>query len=318
MAASARSPQGPPLDLEPIRFSLDDCLSTIVRILTQRIQAEGLTFALEVAEDVPRHLFGDRDRLLQVLLNLVGNAVKFTPAGGSVWLHVRIAARVAEQALLRFDVRDTGIGIAADERKAIFEPFTQARVTEARKAGGSGLGLAIASRLAELMQGTLSLESEPGRGSCFSFTACFGLWQPEPAPEPATSIARAPLVAEDNQINQMAAARLLILDGHMCTVAGNGAEALRLLESQTFDAVLMDVQMPVMDGLVAAREIRRREQETGQHVYIIAVTASATTEVVAECTASGMDHYVSKPLRIDALRDALRVAQDRARGQQRP
>ncbi len=313
------------LDLEPIRFSLDDCLVTLVRILTLRIQAEGLTFALDVAGDVPRHIFGDRDRLLQVLLNLLGNAVKFTPAGGSVWLRVRVSSRAAEQALLRFEVHDTGIGIAAEEQKIIFEPFTQVPATEARKMG-SGLGLAIVSKLVMLMQGTLSLESEPGRGSCFSFTARFGLWQPELAPEPSASIVRAPaaisaslriLVAEDNQINQMVATQLLRLDGHTCTVAANGAEALRMLESETFDAVLMDVQMPVMDGLATTREIRRREQGTGQHVCIIAVTASATTEVVAECTASGMDRYLSKPLRIDALRDVLRVAKDVARGQQR-
>jgi predicted ATPase/signal transduction histidine kinase len=300
------------LELEPIRFSLGDCLATLERMLSMRVQADGLTLALDVAGDVPTHLIGDRDRLLQVLINLLGNAIKFTPAGGSVSLHVRVSSRTAEHAILRFDVRDTGIGIAAEEQASIFQPFTQARRAGARQ-GGSGLGLSIASSLVTLMQGTITLESELGKGSCFSFTASFGLWQPGAFDEPlaAPGAGRAAglrvLVAEDNEINRLVAVRLLGMDGHTCAVASNGAEALRLLENERFDVVLMDVQMPIMDGLTATREIRRREQASSEHLCIIAVTASATTEVVAECTASGMDHYLSKPLRLEALRDILRL-----------
>ncbi|HWN71298.1 MAG TPA: response regulator, partial [Haliangium sp.] len=203
--------------------------------------------------------------------------------------------------------------------------------------GGAGLGLAIASSLVSLMQGTLTVDSELGKGSRFSFTASFGRWQPEedarpstPQAEPAAAVAPAStvapaaavapasapgslrlLVAEDNQVNQLVAVRLLGMDGHQCVVAPNGAEALRLLESQPFDAILMDVQMPIMDGFTATREIRRREQGTGRRVPIIAVTASATTEVVATCASSGMDHYLSKPLRLDALRGLLKPIQQR-------
>ncbi len=301
------------LELEPIRFDLDDCLATLVRMMSLRVQGQSLAFTLDVADDVPRHLIGDRDRLLQVLINLLGNAIKFTPASGAISLHVRFASQPAEPVLLRFDVRDTGVGIAPEEQQVIFQPFTQARTAGAQH-GGSGLGLAIASSLVALMHGTISLHSELGRGSSFSFTASFGLSLPTgvhrsdtpPSPTPAPAVALDILVAEDNLINQLVAVRLLALDGHRCVVAANGAEALHLLDAEHFDVVLMDVQMPIMDGFTAAREIRRRELPSGHRIPIIAVTASATTEVVAACAASGMDHYLSKPLRLDAVRDLLR------------
>jgi predicted ATPase/signal transduction histidine kinase/ActR/RegA family two-component response regulator len=327
------------LELEPIRFTLAECMATVVRIMSVRMQSGGLELVQHVAADVPGHLVGDRDRLLQVLLNLLGNAAKFTPPGGKVSLHVALAARSPGAATLRFEVRDTGVGIAAEEQQRIFQPFSQGRATSAAH-GGAGLGLAIASSLVSLMQGTLTVDSELGKGSCFSFTASFGLWQPAEDARPMTALAETPaapgpaetlaapaaappaagrapgslrlLVAEDNQVNQLVAVRLLGMDGHHCVVAPDGAEALRLLESEPFDAILMDVQMPIMDGFTATREIRRREQGTGRRVPIIAVTASATTEVVATCASSGMDHYLSKPLRLDALRSLLRPIQQRA------
>jgi signal transduction histidine kinase/CheY-like chemotaxis protein len=310
------------LDLEPIRFLLDECLATLPRMLSLRIESEGLQFHLDVAKDVPTHLIGDRDRLLQVLINLLGNAIKFTPWGGTLSLHVAVDSRAADGLTLRFEVRDTGIGIAAEDQELIFQPFTQTR-TSGLGQGGSGLGLAIASSLVAMMQGTIGVESAPGQGSCFWFTARFGLWQPDDAaraPVAATKPAPAGglqiLVAEDNQINQLVAVRLLSKEGYRCAVAQNGAEAVRMLESEPFDAVLMDVHMPIMDGYAATREIRRREQSSGLHVPIIAVTASATTDVVEACRASGMDHYLSKPLRLDAVREILRAiaASERAQG----
>ncbi len=313
------------LDLEPIRFTFGDCLATLERMLALRIQTRGLTFLRDVAADVPTHLVGDRDRLLQILINLLGNAIKFTPEGGTVSLHVHVLDRSADHTLLGFEVSDTGIGIAAAEQAHIFQPFTQVRAPGA-PAGGSGLGLAIASRLVTLMNGAIMVESEVGKGSRFSFTVRMGLWQPERHAEPAQprghSVrprAASPtpagglriLVVEDNQVNQLVAVRLLGLDGHSCAVAENGAEALRMLESEPFDAVLMDVLMPIMDGHTATRQIRLREQGTDRHLPIIAVTASATTEIVRECAAAGMDHFLSKPLRIDAVRDLLRPLQQR-------
>jgi predicted ATPase/signal transduction histidine kinase/AmiR/NasT family two-component response regulator len=308
------------LDLEPIRFALIECLATLERMLAARVLAQGLTFTRELDDDIPGHLVGDRDRLLQILINLLGNAIKFTPSGGAVSVRVRNLDRSDEHVLLGFGVRDTGVGIAAAEQAQIFQPFTQVRAPGA-PAGGSGLGLAIASRLVALMGGTITVESEPGKGSCFSFTARFGLWQPEQPEQPAQPLlaataaaaAAAPtagpvparglrgLVVEDNAVNQLVAVRLLGMDGHACAVAENGAEALRMLEREPFDVVLMDVYMPVMDGRAATREIRRGEQGTGRHVPIIAVTASATTEVVQACATAGMDHFLSKPLRRDTL-----------------
>jgi CheY-like chemotaxis protein len=242
-----------------------------------------------------------------------------------VSLHVRLLDRSDEHALLGFDVRDTGGGIAAAEQAHIFQPFTQVRSLGA-PASGSGLGLAIASRLVALMDGAIAVESAPGAGSCFSFTARFDLWQPEAAAQPAQSpgsVAGTPeasaaplrglrlLVVEDNEINQLVAVRLLGLDGHSSAVAADGAEALRMLEAEPFDAVLMDVLMPAMDGRDATREIRRREQSTGRRVPIIALTASATTDIVATCADAGMDHFLSKPLRREAVRDLLRPIQQR-------
>jgi predicted ATPase/signal transduction histidine kinase/ActR/RegA family two-component response regulator len=320
------------LELAPIQFSLDDCLSTLVRMLALRIHGEGLAWVQDVAGDVPRYLVGDRDRLLQVLINLLGNAIKFTPAGGALSLSVRLASRSEahneahnkaqseahnkDRVVLQFDVRDTGIGIPVEEHAAIFQPFTQVKSSGASHRG-TGLGLAIASELVALMQGTIGVESALGQGSCFSFTASFGLWQPEQvAPAAAVAVQKPAgglriLVAEDNPVNQLVAVRLLALDGHSCAVALNGAEALALLEAEHFDAVLMDVQMPIMDGFTAAREIRRREHGTGRRIPIIAITALATTEVMEACMASGIDHYLSKPLRIDIVRELLRPIQQR-------
>jgi CheY-like chemotaxis protein len=306
------------LELEPIRFDLHDCLATLVRMMHLRTQSEGLAFDVHVADDVPPYLVGDRDRLLQILINLVGNAIKFTPAGGSISVHVRAHTLAPDRALLAFDVRDTGIGIAAEEQQAIFQPFTQARAAHASHSG-TGLGLAIASRLVALMRGSITVQSQLEHGSCFSFTASFDLWDPDDTPVPGShaGLQLSPacrlhiLIAEDNQINQLVATRLLAMDGHHCVVAANGAEALDLLAAQHFDVVLMDIQMPIMDGYTATREIRRREHFTGHHIPIIAVTASATTEVASACAASGMDQYLSKPLRVDLIRNILRPIQQR-------
>ncbi|HWN68294.1 MAG TPA: ATP-binding protein, partial [Haliangium sp.] len=155
------------LELEPIRFAFDDCMSTLVRMLYLRMQSEGLSFVEDVADEVPAHLVGDRDRLLQILINLLGNAIKFTPAGGAVSLHAGVVSRDQERVVLRFEVRDTGVGIAAEEQGLIFEPFAQVQMTGSSQRG-SGLGLAIAARLVALMHGEISVRSTLGEGSCFS------------------------------------------------------------------------------------------------------------------------------------------------------
>ena len=307
------------LVLEPIRFSLDECSASLRRILSTQLESGSITFSLTVEDDVPRDLIGDRNRLMQILINLLGNAIKFTSSDGGVSLRVAVSSRTEDALLLRFEVRDTGIGIAPRDLKRIFDPFTRVHEPGLGKKG-TGLGLAIAARLVEMMSGTIGVESEVGKGSLFWFTARFECAQaerdvqpPEPEPEPEQAKGLHILIAEDNRINQIVAKRLLERDGHRCTVVDDGAEALRALESNDVDLVFMDVHMPVMDGLAASREIRRRELGTGRHVPIIAVTASATTDVVRDCSESGMDHYLSKPLVLDAVRELLHELASRSR-----
>jgi CheY-like chemotaxis protein len=260
---------------------------------------------------------GDRTRLCQVITNLVGNAIKFTQVGEVVLVVARETLE-ADRLQLHFTVRDTGIGIPRDKLKTIFDPFSQADGSTTRKYGGTGLGLTISMRLVQAMQGNLWVESEPGKGSCFHFTASFGSAAGEEQPQhggpielqgPAPSLTandparenRGPalqiLLTEDNIVNQRVALRILEKAGHSVVIAGNGREALHALERQPFDLVLMDVQMPEMDGLEAAALIRQNEKGTGRHVPIIAMTAHAMTGDQERCLAAGMDAYIAKPIR---------------------
>ena len=305
------------IELEHTQFSLDECLATLQQMMSLRVQSQSLSYSLQLADDVPRYLVGDRDRLLQILVNLLGNAIKFTSSGGQLSLHVEVAEPAepgndsgSDTPSLRFEVRDTGIGIPASALATIFDPFTQVRDPGLGK-GGTGLGLAIASSLVGMMGGRIGVESQLGRGSQFWFTARFGVWQPStniaPRPAPAATPVTGMhvLVAEDNRINQLVAMRLLKREGHHCYLAENGAEALHIVESEPIEVVLMDIHMPVMDGHAATRELRRRERGRNHHLPIVAITASATTDVVKECQTSGMDHYLSKPLQLDAVRALL-------------
>jgi CheY-like chemotaxis protein len=443
------------LDFDPIQFSLGDAIEEAMRLLALRAHDKGLELACEVRPDVPDSVVGDRTRLCQVITNLVGNAIKFTEVG-EVVLVVALETREAQRLQLHFTVRDTGIGIPKDKLRTIFEPFSQADGSMTRKYGGTGLGLTISMRLVQVMQGSLWVESELGKGSCFHFTASFGAatgedqhnadedfslagtgallvddnstsrriliellerWQMRPtsaasalealslmeaaadrgAPFPlvlmdahmpvmgglglaeriqesrhradtamillssweeqgdaarcrklgisaylkkpvareelrkaiAAALAqhggqtglqgatpslnandparenRGPalkiLLTEDNTVNQRVAMRILERAGHSVVIAGNGREALYALERQAFDLVLMDVQMPEMDGLEAAALIRQNEKGTGRHIPIIAMTAHAMTGDQERCLAAGMDAYIAKPIRSRVL-----------------
>ncbi len=307
------------LNLNPTEFDLREVAEAAVRMFSARVREKKLALRCDIASDVPDALLGDDLRLRQVLANLLGNAVKFT-AQGQVSLSVSISRRLPENRIcVQFSVRDTGPGIPQDLQELIFEPFRQADASTTRRFGGTGLGLTICSRLVTLMGGRIWLESTPPNGSAFHFTAGFGISSKPrlkqqaaaPAPDPAVpSQARSLriLLAEDNQVNQLVAVRMLQKAGHEVTVAATGPEVLARLKDHAFDVVLMDVQMPGMDGLEATAAIREREKTTGQHLPIIAMTASAMQGDPERCLAAGMDAYLSKPISPPLLFARLREA----------
>jgi signal transduction histidine kinase/ActR/RegA family two-component response regulator len=311
------------LDLESLPFALRQSLSTIMKALAIRAQQKALDFVYSVHTEVPDGLVGDAGRLRQILINLVGNAIKFTHQG-EVAIEVALAANgqshdsardIAMEGtiLLHFAVRDTGIGIPADKQQHIFEAFTQANGSTTREYGGTGLGLAICTQLVQLMGGQMWVESEVRRGSTFHFTVRFGVPR-QTAPE-RTLVAHHPgreacrplrvLIAEDNVVNQRLTTRLLEKQGHRVTVVDNGLAALAMLAQQSFDLVLMDVQMPEMDGLETTAAIRAQEQGTGKHLPIIALTSHAMQGDQERCFAAGVDAYVSKPMKVDELYAAI-------------
>jgi CheY-like chemotaxis protein len=310
------------LGLESVTFEVPELLQRTLKPLALRARQKGLELTHEIEAGVPDWLTGDPLRLQQVLINLVGNAIKFTERG---WVRVAVggAPLGADEVVLRFSVADSGIGIPTDRRQVIFEAFTQADGTMTRKFGGTGLGLAICARLAEMMGGSISVESGVGEGSTFHFTARLGLAARADSPpagagsappgetasrdhEPRSS--RRPLrvlLAEDNAVNRKLAARLLQKWGHGVTVVEDGSAALRALDEEEFDLVLMDVQMPVMDGLTACAEIRKREAAGGRRLPVIALTAHAMAGDRERCLAAGMDAYLSKPVRAEELMRAI-------------
>jgi CheY-like chemotaxis protein len=300
------------LEIEPVAFQPRECLEKAEKLLRFRAREKGLELRSQIHGSVPEWVIGDPTRVGQVLLNLAGNAVKFTERG---WVAIEVSASPtsADGMLLTFSVRDTGIGIAPANLERIFEAFSQADGSMTRRFGGTGLGLTISSRLAAMMGGGIGVDSQPGEGSCFHFSALVqrtGEAGPDmledaerrtdPSPRPLSV-----LVAEDNRVNQKVVTHLLEKQGHRVTIASNGREALEKLLPGGFDAILMDVQMPEMNGLEAARAIRRAERDSGRHIPILAMTAHAMKGDRERCLASGMDGYVSKPIRSQELLDAL-------------
>jgi PAS domain S-box-containing protein len=313
------------LELHPIPFNLADALSEMLKALSLRAHQKGLQLVYQIAPDVPDYLIGDPVRLRQVLINLVGNAVKFTEQGE---VAVRVESKEGYgkpeegQVELHIAVHDTGIGIPHGKQQLIFEAFAQADSSTTRRFGGTGLGLAISSRLVALMGGRIWVESQTGIGSTFHFTTRFGLPEasqlgsarrqhptPEggnpPQADPGTGVPTRSglrvLLAEDNAINQTHAVRLLESRGHRVKVVGNGLEAVAAWECGDFDLVLMDQQMPEMDGFEATAAIRVREAGTGRHTPIVALTAHALKGDRERCQLAGMDGYISKPVRSGEL-----------------
>ncbi len=299
------------LDVDSIPFSLRRSVTATVKILEMRAHEKGLGLTAHIREDVPDSLVGDPKRLRQILLNLVGNAIKFTDRG-DVLLEVRTSSLTDAAATLHFSVIDSGIGIAEDKQQIIFEAFAQEGPATAQKYGGTGLGLAISAQLVEMMNGRIWLESAPGQGSIFHFTAAFGRTTPdkiEPVPEAAPVFAPRRrrggfyvLLAEDNPVNRELVRHFLAKAGHRVEMASSGREALEHLESPSrFDLVLMDVRMPDVSGIEVAERVRANEKHTGAHIPVIALTAYAMREDRERCFRAGMDDYVSKPVRAEEL-----------------
>jgi signal transduction histidine kinase len=300
------------LELESIPFSVRECVMQAVKTLEFMAREKALTLSWLVDADVPDRLEGDPNRLRQVLLNLVNNAVKFT-AAGSVRAEVVLEQQSGGRAMVRFNVTDTGIGLSSDQQKLIFEPFRQADGSVTRRYGGTGLGLAICSNLADLMGGGISVQSAPGDGSTFSFTidcpVCAD--QDEAASKAGVKVRDGAgagrlsiLLAEDNRVNQLLMVRLLEGRGHQVTVAGDGHVALDEVARHGFDVILMDVQMPELDGLEATRILRERGVETP----IIAMTAHAMQGDRDKCLKAGMNSYISKPIQPEEVFQAIEDA----------
>ena len=297
------------VELESVPFTLANALDEVIRPLAMRARQKGITLSSATGAGVPSRIVGDPVRLKQIVSNIVSNAVKFTEQG-SVTLEVSADRDAEGRLMLHLVITDTGIGIPAEKLAAIFEPFRQVDGSMTRRFGGTGLGLAIASTLVELMGGRIQLDSTPGRGTTFHVTlpavAAADNVQTESAVSAAVAAsarrAAAParrariLVAEDNIVNQRVAAALLTKRGHTVTVVNNGREAVDAMQRERFDLVLMDVQMPEMDGFEATAAIRRMEQDTGRRVRIVAMTAHAMSGDRENCLAAGMDDYLSKPI----------------------
>ncbi|HZR25914.1 MAG TPA: ATP-binding protein [Vicinamibacterales bacterium] len=300
------------LSIDPYPFTLRDNLAECMSTMALRAREKNLELTYDVAKEVPDRLVGDWVRLQQILINLIGNAVKFTNQG-FVAVRVSVERQDADTLLLHFAIDDTGVGIPAERQTAIFDKFTQADGSTTREFGGSGLGLTISRQLAEMMDGRIWVDSAVGKGSTFHVTVKMRI-QPasgEARPAaPASSRMLLPpmriLLAEDNAVNQFLARRLLEKQGHTVIAVTSGLAATHIIESEQFDLVLMDLQMPEMDGFEATAHVRSHERMTGTHLPIIALTANAMVGDEERCIAAGMDGYVSKPIDVEKLTSEIR------------
>jgi len=304
------------LELEKTSFSLNEVCQSINAIFLAPIRDKGLKFELALDERIPENIKGDPLRLKQILLNLVGNSIKFTEQG-SVGIKVDFVEQTAEsdhEFMLRFTVHDSGIGIPNDKQKELFDAFTQVDSSTTRKYGGTGLGLQITKRLVELMGGDIQVESEEGKGASFIFTigAGAGSLQTEHAEQSSGMSHKPPaetyiLVAEDNTTNQLVIKAMLKRLGYQFEIAGNGQEAIEILSAadsaKPFDLVLMDCQMPVLDGFATTKSLRDSDQF--QQLPVIALTAGATSQEQKMCYEAGMNDFLSKPITIEALEKVL-------------
>jgi two-component system sensor histidine kinase/response regulator len=319
------------MEIELVNFSLRDRLRELLKPLTIHAAQKQLKLVIVIPADVPDHLRGDPLRLGQILVNLVANAIKFTPRGEVVVaVSIDSESRNSQDATLNgsehrlhFSVADTGIGIPAEKQRAIFEAFAQVDSSTTRQYGGTGLGLAIAYGLIQQMGGRIWVESEVGKGATFHFTVQLGSFSPsfsssslgrpsDVSSKPRMNVEDEPkraflriLLAEDNLINRAVATGILGKQGHTLLHAGNGREAVSIMKKENVDLIFMDIQMPEMDGFEATRRIRELERQSGRHTPIAAMTAHAMAGDRERCLAAGMDDYISKPLKREDVRRVL-------------
>ncbi|HWT72109.1 MAG TPA: response regulator [Oxalicibacterium sp.] len=296
------------LEFDAAHFDLFKTVDSVVKLMDARTRAASLSLSADYAPDLPRMLVGDAGRLRQVLLNLLSNALKFTERGG-VSLHVDRLAGDAEQVLLRFTVIDSGIGIAPEAQGRLFQSFSQADGSISRRFGGTGLGLSICRKIVELQGGRIGVDSTLGVGSRFWFELAFAPCVDDVAPAPAEALAPCSeglriLLAEDNEINQKVASSLLKKAGHTVHVVPNGHEAVRAVQADAYDVILMDMHMPEMDGLAATRAIRGLPAPAS-NLPIVALTAAGALSDIQTCMDAGMNYFLVKPFRMERLGSIL-------------
>lgn len=298
------------MKLEPVNFNMDEMLGTIQELILTQAAARGIHFIQEI--ELNHYWFvADKMRISQVLINLLGNAVKFTQEGGSITLIVKETAALEDRVSLFFAVKDTGVGIAKEEQDRVFRSFEQAANRDPSKQQGTGLGLSISNRLIQMMGSSIQLESEPGKGSTFSFTISMSPGEGEKAGAEKEEISfegRRVLVVEDNELNAEIAECLLEERGFEVDCVYDGSQAvdkIRTTPPGTYDVILMDIMMPVMDGLEAARTIRGMEREDCHTIPIIAMSANAFDDDLKKSVKCGMNGHLSKPVEVDKLYETL-------------
>ena len=302
-------------------FYLADYLQMVTRVLDIRAEQKGITFVHAFANNVPERVVADAGRLGQIVINLIGNAIKFAGPRGGILLYAELLTSDNDETHLHIAVTDSGQGIPEEKLDVIFDSFTQADTTLSRSHGGTGLGLAICRNLVQLMGGKIWVRSRMGVGSAFHFTirceviekevgdviesdfaATSSTPQPKRVRPPEECII---LLAEDNLVNQKVASHMLERAGYQVKVASNGKDVLRMVREDAFDLILMDCQMPEIDGFEATMAIRAQEEKSGARVPIIALTAHAIKGYREQCLEAGMDAYISKPFNKQNLLDTI-------------
>jgi len=314
------------MELAPVEYDFSKMLERVIGVVHFRVEEKDQLLTVDVDDNIPDFIFGDDQRLAQVITNLLSNAVKFTPHGGKIKLAACLAEGAGDGCLLRFEITDSGIGISPEQSERLFQAFEQAESGISREYGGTGLGLVISKQIVELMGGDIWAESELGRGAKFVFTAnalrcekgdahtsrrCADKGKSADGDDAASAVSfegKKMLVVEDFEINREIIVALLEDTGLDIDCAENGKEALDMLQiaPEKYDVVLMDVQMPLMDGLEATRRIRALPSNPVARLPIIAMTANVFEDDITACLEAGMDDHLSKPLELDRVMQLLR------------